>query len=263
MRRSIRISSASGSIRSFNLFTNLPTDATTAANTGTPFASFLLGQVQQFSIDLQQARIRNRAHVEEYFIQDSWRVSDRVTVNAGLRYTLNFPSYEEDNQVAVFNLQTEQLEYAGRDGNPDAARRLHKLDLGPRLGIVGRLTDRTVARVGYGRIFIEPCIGCADEDRKNSAAARAADQCLAGRQLAEAASHRACNSYKSARGRVGNPRGVELPSPSTTALPDQRRRARLIRAANRRASLSGRSAATPSGTRRPAFHGGPRAARSD
>ena len=36
-------------------FSNLFTDQPGVANTGTPFASFLLGQVQQFSIDLQQA----------------------------------------------------------------------------------------------------------------------------------------------------------------------------------------------------------------
>ena len=66
-----------------------------------------------FSIDLQQEEIRNRAHFQEYFIQDDWRLSDRVTVNAGVRYTLNFPSTEENNQVAVFNLETRQLEYPG------------------------------------------------------------------------------------------------------------------------------------------------------
>ena len=111
--------------------------------------------MQQFSIDLQQEEIRNRAHFQEYFIQDDWRVSDRVTVNAGLRYTLNFPSTEENNQAAVFNLETQQLEYLGRDGQPRAARQLHKLNFGPRLGIVGRVTDRTVARVGYGMVWIE------------------------------------------------------------------------------------------------------------
>ena len=46
-------------------------------DTGTPFASFLLGQVQQFSIDLQQQPIRNRAHIQEYFVQDDWRVASR------------------------------------------------------------------------------------------------------------------------------------------------------------------------------------------
>ena len=147
--------SPTGQFTFSNLFTNLPTDATTAANTGTPLAGFLLGQVQQFSIDLQQEEIRNRAHFQEYFIQDDWRLSDRVTVNAGVRYTLNFPSMEENDQVAVFNLETRELEYLGRDGQPRAARQLHKLNFGPRLGVVGRLTDRTVVRTGYGMIWIE------------------------------------------------------------------------------------------------------------
>ena len=143
--------SPTGSFTFSNLFSDLPG----VANTGTPLASFLLGQVQQFSIDLQQEEIRNRAHFQEYFIQDDWRVSDRWTLNGGVRYTLNFPSTEENDQVAVFNLQTQQLEYSGRDGHPRAARQLHKLNFGPRLGIVGRITDKTVARIGYGMVWIE------------------------------------------------------------------------------------------------------------
>jgi hypothetical protein len=147
--------SPAGQFTFSNLFTNLPRDAASAATTGTPLASFLLGQVQQFSIDLQQDQIRNRAHFQEYFVQDDWRLSDRVTVNAGVRYTLNFPSTEENNQAAVFNLETRQLEYLGRDGHPRAARRLHKLNFGPRLGIVGRMTAKTMVRAGYGMVWIE------------------------------------------------------------------------------------------------------------
>ena len=135
-------------------FSNLFTDQPGVANTGTPFASFLLGQVQQFSIDLQQQQIRNRAHFQEYFIQDDWRLTDRVTVNAGLRYTLNFPSTEIDNQAAVFNLDPADR-VSRPDGQPRAARELHKLNFGPRLGIVGRLTDKTVVSTGYGLVWIE------------------------------------------------------------------------------------------------------------
>ena len=147
--------SPTGQFTFSNLFTNLPTDTTTAANTGTPLASFLLGQVQQFSIDLQQDEIRNRAHFQEYFIQDDWRVSDRVTINGGVRYTLNFPSIEENNQAAVFNLDTRQLEYLGTGGQPRAARRLHKNNFGPRFGIVGLITPKTVVRSAYGLVWIE------------------------------------------------------------------------------------------------------------
>ena len=82
-------------------------------------------------------------------------MASRWTVNAGLRYTLNFPSTEIDDQAAVFNLRHGQLEYAGKDGQPRAARELHRLNLGPRLGIVGRVTDRTVVRLGYGLVWIE------------------------------------------------------------------------------------------------------------
>jgi hypothetical protein len=143
--------SPTGSFTFSNLFTDLPG----VANTGSPLASFLLGQVQLFSIDLQQQQIRNRAHVQEYFAQDDWRFSDRWTINAGLRYTLNFPSTEQHDQAAVFNLATRQIEYLGRDGRPRAARRLYKNNFGPRLGVVGRITGNTVARAGYGIVWIE------------------------------------------------------------------------------------------------------------
>ena len=133
------------------LFTDLPG----TANTGTPFASFLLGQVQTFSIDVQQQQIRNRASFQEYFVQDDWRLSDRFTLSPGLRYTLNFPSTEEHDQAAVFNVQTRQLEFLGRDGHARSARRLHTLNLGPRLGIVGRLNDVTVLSTGYALVWIE------------------------------------------------------------------------------------------------------------
>ena len=70
----------------------------------------------------------------EFFVQDDWKATSRLTVNAGLRYTLNFPSTILDNHGAVFNLQTQQLDYLGQNGFPETARQLHKLDLGPRLG---------------------------------------------------------------------------------------------------------------------------------
>jgi hypothetical protein len=132
-------------------FSNLFSDQPGTPNTGTPLASFLLGQVQTFSIDLQQSQIQERARFQEYFIQDEWRVSDRLTISPGLRYTLNFPSNEINGQTAVFNLQTQLLEYPG--DNP--VRPLKKNNWGPRLGIVYRATDKTVLSTGYGLVWIE------------------------------------------------------------------------------------------------------------
>ncbi|HEY2905485.1 MAG TPA: TonB-dependent receptor [Vicinamibacterales bacterium] len=132
-------------------FNALGSDLPGVANTGTPLASFLLGQVQTFSIDLQQAQIRERAHFQEYFIQDDWKISDRFTLNPGLRYTLNFPSTEIGGQTAVFNVQTQQLEYPGTT----PVRPLKKNNFGPRLGGVYRATDRTIVSAGYGLVWIE------------------------------------------------------------------------------------------------------------
>ena len=136
-----------GSYTFSSLFTDLPG----VANTGNPLASFLLGQVQTFSIDVQQRTIQERAHWQEYFVQDDWKLSDRLTINPGLRYTLNFPSTEINGQTAVFNLQTQQLEYPGT--NP--VRPLKKNNFGPRLGAAYRLTDKTIISSGYGLVWIE------------------------------------------------------------------------------------------------------------
>jgi hypothetical protein len=132
-------------------FNTLGSNQPGVSNTGNALASFLLGQVQQFSIDLQTSTIQERAHIQEYFIQDDWKISRRATVNAGLRYTLNFPSTEINGQTAVFNLDTEQLEYPGAE----PVRPLKKGNFGPRLGGVYQLTDRTIVSAGYGLVWIE------------------------------------------------------------------------------------------------------------
>ena len=143
--------SPTGAFTFSNLFTDLPG----TANTGTPLASFLLGQVQQFSIDLQNNASATARISRSTSSRTTGGSRPRLTVNGGLRYTLNFPSTEIDNQAAVFNLETRALEYLGRDGHPRAARELHKLNFGPRLGVVGRVTDKTVVRTGYSLVFIE------------------------------------------------------------------------------------------------------------
>jgi hypothetical protein len=132
-------------------FTNLFSDLPGIPGTGTPLASFLLGQVQTFSIDLQQSPIEERARFQEYFIQDDWKVSGRLTLNPGLRYTLNFPSTEINGQTAVFNVQTQRLEYPGTH----PVRPLKKNNFGPRLGAVYRLGGKTILSSGYALVWIE------------------------------------------------------------------------------------------------------------
>ena len=136
-------------------FSNVETGIPSSSTSGNALASFMLGQVDNFKIDLQQNVLKPRATILEGFVQDDWKVSRRLTINAGVRYTLNFPSTEANNNGSVFNLSTQKLEYLGQNGFPDTARELHKLNFGPRIGVAYRIKDNTVIRSGYGIVWIE------------------------------------------------------------------------------------------------------------
>ena len=125
------------------------------ATSGSSLASFLLGQVNAFNIDIQQQVLKPRATVAEFFAHDDWRISQRLTLSFGLRYTLNFPSTEANNRGAVFNLNTQQLEFLGKNGISRAARRLDLNNFGPRVSLAYKLTDSFVIRSGYGLVWIE------------------------------------------------------------------------------------------------------------
>ena len=129
-------------------FTTTGTDSSTGT-TGNALASLLLGQVNAFSIDIQNKALQERAHIAEFFVGDDWKVSEHLTLNLGTRYSLNFPSTEAHNQAAIFNLNTQVLDF------PHTARELECCDFGPRVGLAYRLGDSWVIRSGYGLVWFE------------------------------------------------------------------------------------------------------------
>lgn len=148
--------SPTGSFQFTNIFTaNLNAAGTPVTGTGNSVASFLLGQVGRFSMDAQPEVLKPRARVAEFFLQDDWRATTRLTLNLGVRYTLNFPSTMDDNQGAVFNLHTQQIDFLGQGGFPKTARELEKGNFGPRVGLALKATDSFVIRSGYGLVWIE------------------------------------------------------------------------------------------------------------
>ncbi len=130
-------------------FNTTGTNAPTVTGSGNALASLLLGQVSAFTIDIQKQVIQPRAHIAEFFAGDDWKVSQRLMLNIGTRYTLNFPSTEKNDQGAVFNLNTQVLDF------PHTARQLHRGDFGPRAGLAYRIGDSWVIRSGYGMMFFE------------------------------------------------------------------------------------------------------------
>lgn len=142
-------------------FTTTGTNTTSAAPAaaastgGNALASFLLGQVDTFSIDLQQRTIRPRDYIHEFFLQDDFHATSNLVINAGLRWTLHLPSTEAHNQGAVFNLATQQLDYLGVNGTPRSARELHWDNVAPRFGLAYSPDTKTVIRSGFGIVFID------------------------------------------------------------------------------------------------------------
>jgi hypothetical protein len=130
-------------------FATTGTNSASVAGSGNALASLLLGQVNAFTIDIQKQVIQPRAHIAEFFAGDDWKLSPRLTLNIGARYTLNFPSTERHDQGAVFNLGTQVLEF------PHTARNLECCDIGPRVGVAYRVSDSWVVRAGYGIVFFE------------------------------------------------------------------------------------------------------------
>ncbi|HYL73879.1 MAG TPA: carboxypeptidase-like regulatory domain-containing protein [Bryobacteraceae bacterium] len=133
----------------------LSATGTPLANTGNALASFLTGQVASFNIDVQQQVLKPRATIAEFFVQDDWKPTARLSVGLGLRYTLNFPSTEANDHGAVFNLNSQQLDFLGKNSISRSARRLDWGDFGPRFSLAYQVNDSFVIRSGYGLVWIE------------------------------------------------------------------------------------------------------------
>ena len=87
-----------GGLVQFNRDFTRSTLGSTAALEGNAFASFLLGAPSGGAVDINPV-----AHYKWFFaapwIQDDWRVNNRLTVNLGFRWDINGSVTEADNQL--------------------------------------------------------------------------------------------------------------------------------------------------------------------
>jgi hypothetical protein len=126
----------------------------TAQYTGNAFADFMLGYVQRAQLT-NVFVVTQQLHSQSFFGQDDWRVSDKLTVNLGMRYDYMTPAVEKDNRMANFDPDGAGTLVFASDGsiedralvNPD------RNNFAPRIGAVYKVTDRTIVRGGYGMFY--------------------------------------------------------------------------------------------------------------
>lgn len=78
-------------------------DAANSLNAGHPYANALLGafaQYQQASVQLRNDFVYNNV---EGYVQDTWKFSQRLTLDFGLRLSYYQPLYDKEGQLSFFN----------------------------------------------------------------------------------------------------------------------------------------------------------------
>lgn len=130
-------------------FTNNP--VTNAGGTGlaTLLTGYMTGAARGFLIEPYDMRTQEHGA----FVQDDFKVSNRMTINAGLRYEIFTAPTEEQNRLVNFDPTNLRLIYAGENGASETVNlKTRTANLAPRLGVTYLLSEdgRTILRTGYG-----------------------------------------------------------------------------------------------------------------
>jgi hypothetical protein len=134
--------------------------------TGDDIADLLLGSLGVFAAHDQTflgATTGRRWKLVRPFVQDDWRMTNNVTVNIGLAWSLATPETEAENRQANFNIQN--LKWYVPTGSPTLSSctvciatdgrvgiQFDKTALEPRIGLSWKPmgSDKTAVRLGYG-----------------------------------------------------------------------------------------------------------------
>jgi hypothetical protein len=155
--------------RKFKHLTEVPPRGTFAFNgqfSGNPVADFLLGYCSTCTGAFGSSRSTYSSPTIAPFIDDVWNVSDRLTLQLGLRWEYLAPWKESDGLEGAFDPVSGKIGYhevpanlpptlvplvIAQDGFYGAG--IMKPDLnnfGPRVGVAYNADDRTVVRGGFG-----------------------------------------------------------------------------------------------------------------
>jgi hypothetical protein len=120
---------------------------------GTGLAEVLLGYFNSASRGFLLEEPHFKVVEQAAFVQDDFKVNNRMTLNVGLRYEIFHAPTEENNRLGNFDFDEYRLVFAGENGaSRSANKETHYNNFAPRLGLTYGLTDdmRTVLRTGFG-----------------------------------------------------------------------------------------------------------------
>ena len=167
-------------------------DGVTPVSIGDTYTEFLLGY-PDYTYNAEQVNhpaMNGLGYGYGFYGQDDWKITNRLTLNLGLRYELHPPLKDVDYNTAAFlttynvggvqgavvvpnakalsytssnfaeSISPSPILTAAQAHIPEVLRYTYKKDFGPRVGFAWRPygTDKTVLRGGWGR-FIEQPLG--------------------------------------------------------------------------------------------------------
>ena len=93
------------------------TSPAVGASGGDGGADFVLGLDYQYGRGVSTGKTwQQSSNVIGIYAEDTWRVTDRLTLNLGLRYDAHTPWVESNDQQANYNIATGNIDLAGKNG---------------------------------------------------------------------------------------------------------------------------------------------------
>ncbi len=138
------------------------TSSLTDASSGSGLASFLLGDPSQFQRFAQiSTNQQDRQKRMFYYVQDTWRVTPKLTLNYGLRWDTWFADTSlHPGQGGRYDITNNTVYIPGVGGvSQSGGVNTAYHNFSPRLAIAYALTPKTVIRTGYGRSYFAGTFG--------------------------------------------------------------------------------------------------------
>lgn len=135
------------------IFGSIFSSSSDAPGSGAPFADFLMG----FPSLIQGTQMLDWGRQADVYVglffQDDWKITQRLTLNLGLRYDLYTQPIDIRDRGGLFDLDKVRFAVPGKDGYSRAIVDGDHNNIGPRAGFAYQMRPRWVLRGGYGLFY--------------------------------------------------------------------------------------------------------------